>query len=81
MHAPASRIPVGKQPPRHHIGEIDMTVGMTRTPMRRLGTTIDALCAANAWSFERPSKRFVMRIESGCLSHQVQSGRYPRTSD
>jgi hypothetical protein len=72
---------VGKPPLRHHIDEIDMTVGMTRDPMRHLGTTITALCAADAWSFVRPSKRYVMRIESGCLSHQTQSGRYPRKSD
>jgi metal-dependent HD superfamily phosphatase/phosphodiesterase len=72
---------VGKPPPRHHIDETDMTVGTMRNPMRRLGTTILALSAANAWSFMRPSDRRVVRIETGYLSHRQQSGRYPRKSD
>jgi uncharacterized membrane protein len=66
---------------KHYIGAIDMTVGMTRSPMRHLGTTIAALCAANAWSFVRPSKRHVVRIVTGGLSLMRQSGRYPRKSD
>src|SRR5437870_12459130 len=66
---------------KHHIDEIDMTAGMTRNPMRRLGTTIAALCATNAWSFERPSDRRIVRVETGCLSHQQQSGLYPSKSD
>src|SRR5215510_14998997 len=78
---PPAGFMVGEPPPRHHIGEIDMTVGMTRNPMRHLGTTITALSAADAWSFVRPSNRYVMRIVSGCLSHQTQSGLYPRKSD
>jgi len=63
------------------IDEIDMTAGMTRNPMRRLGTTILALSAANAWSFRRPSDWHVVRIETGCLSHRQQSGLYPSKSD
>jgi len=58
-----------------------MTVGMMRNPMRHLGTTIAALCAADAWSFERLSTRIVMRVETGCLSQRQQSGRYPSKSD
>jgi hypothetical protein len=81
MHAPADQSMVGKQPPRHHIDEIDMTVGTTRNPMRRVGTTILALSAANAWSFKRPSDRHVVRIETGYLSHRQQSGPYPSKSD
>jgi len=73
---------VGKQLPPHHIDRIDMTVGTTRkNPMRHLGTIISALCAANAWSFVRLSKRYVVRIETGGLSHRQQSGPYPSKSD
>jgi len=49
--------------------------------MRRLGTTIAALSAANVWSLTRLSERTFMRAKSGCLAHQQQSGRYPRHSD
>jgi hypothetical protein len=49
--------------------------------MRHLGTTIAALSAANVWSIKRPSERSLMRVESGCLTHRQQSGRYPRQSD
>ena len=49
--------------------------------MRHLGTTIAALSAANVWSLKRPIERIFVRVESGCLTHRQQSGRYPRQSD
>ena len=55
--------------------------GPMRNPMRRLGTTIAALSAANVWSLKRPSERGLMRAESGCLTHRQQSGLNPKQSD
>ena len=49
--------------------------------MRHLGTTIAALSAADVWSLMRPIERIFVRVESGCLTHRQQSGRYPRQSD
>ena len=49
--------------------------------MRRLGTIIAALSAANVWSLKRPSERGLMRAESGCLTHRQQSGLNPKQSD
>jgi hypothetical protein len=75
MLRPLAESSVGKPPSRHHINGIrlDMSLeGMMRNPMRRLGTYISALSAAAAWSFNRPSDRCVMRVESGCLSHTKQ---------
>jgi hypothetical protein len=79
MQRPADQKVVGKLSPRHHIDSVRH--GMTRNPMRRLGTTIAALSAANAWSFKRPIERIFVRVELGCLTHRQQSGRYPRQSD
>jgi hypothetical protein len=81
MHAPADHWLASSRRTNIDIDEIDMTVGKTRNPMRRLGTTILALSAANAWSFKRPSDWHVVRIETGCLSHRQQSGLYPSKSD
>ncbi len=49
--------------------------------MRHLGTTIAALSAANVRSLKRPGERSIMSVESGCLTHRQQSGRYPRHSE
>jgi hypothetical protein len=53
---PISRAAAGELPPTHVVG------GMTRNPMRRTGPYLTALCAANAWSFNRLSKRLVMGV-------------------
>src|ERR1700731_3140112 len=51
---PISRAAAGELPPTHDVG------GMTRNPMRRTGPYLTALSVANAWSFNRLSKRLVM---------------------
>ncbi len=73
MHGPLAEESVGEPPTRPHIDHMTLAELMMRNPMRRLGTYITALSAANAWSFNRPSDRRAMRVISGCLSHQQQS--------
>jgi hypothetical protein len=51
---PNSRTAAVKLPPTYNIG------GMTRDPMRRTDLHLTALSVANAWSFNRPSKRLGM---------------------
>jgi hypothetical protein len=46
---------------------------MMRNPMRRTGTTIAALSAATAWSFNRPGDCNVVRMALGCRAYR-QSG-------
>jgi hypothetical protein len=54
MLPPISRAAAGELPPTDDVG------GMTRNPMRRTGPYLTAHNVANAWSFNRLSKRPVM---------------------
>jgi hypothetical protein len=66
---PISRAAAGELPPTHDVG------GMTRNPMRRTGPYLTALNVANAWSFNRLSKRPVMCATIQGSVSQTRLGR------
>jgi hypothetical protein len=67
---PLDALRLAKPPPRSYLR------GMTRNPMRRIGTHIAATNATNVWLFKPSDCRVVRMAEQGSPSQRL-SGRQP----